>query len=326
MATAKTVIIEETGGPEKLKIVDRPLGTPGPGEILIRHNAIGLNFIEVYQRTGLYKNPLPLTMGMEASGVVEAVGEGVTHLKPGDRAAYAANPPGAYCEARVMPAVHVMPLPDAISFEEGAAMMLKGLTVVYLFERITPIARGEVVLMQAAAGGVGLIGCQWARSEGITLIGTAGSKEKCDLALANGAAHAINYRTEDFAARVREITGGEGVHVVMDSVGRDTFDGSLSCLRPFGFMMLFGASSGPVPLFDLGRLAAGGSLKITRPSLFNYIARHEDCMSMSQRLFEKVASGQVKIDIGQSFPLEEVAEAHRALEARATTGSTILTL
>ncbi len=326
MASAKTVIIEDFGGPEALKFVDRPLGTPGPGEILIRHKAIGLNFIDIYQRTGLYKNPLPLTMGMEAAGVVEAVGEGVTHLKPGDRAAYAANPPGAYAEARVMPAVHVVPLPDAISFEQGAAMMLKGMTVVYLFQRITPIAKGDWVLMQAAAGGVGLIACQWARSEGINLIGTAGSEAKCALALAHGASHAINYRTEDFAARAREITGGAGVHVAMDSVGRDTFDGSLAALRPLGFMILFGAASGPVPAFDLGRLAAGGSLKITRPSIFHYIARHEDCQAIAKALFDKVSSGAVKIEIGQSFPLDQVAEAHRALESRATTGATILTL
>lgn len=321
----RTVVIEAFGGPENLKLVDRPVGEPGPGEIRIRHHAIGLNYIEVYQRTGLYPNPLPLTMGMEAAGVIEATGPGVSHLKPGDRAAYACNPPGAYCEARVMPAGQVVRLPDAISFEEGAAMMLKGMTVVYLFDRTTPIHRGDTVLFHAAAGGVGLIACQWARSEGINLIATAGTDDKCALALERGAAEAINYRHEDFAHRVREITGGRGVDVVMDSVGKDTFEASLGCLKPLGMMISFGSSSGPVPPFNLALLAKG-SLKLTRPTLFTHIARPEDCRAIAARLFEKVESGAVKIEIGQRFPLAEVAEAHRALEARATTGATILTV
>ncbi len=324
MSKAKTAIIEAFGGPEQLKLVERELGDPGPGEIRIRHHAIGLNFIDIYQRTGLYRNALPLALGMEAAGVIEAVGAGVTHLKPGDRAAYAANPPGAYCEARVMPAAQVCPLPEGISFEQGAAMMLKGMTVVYLFTRTTPLKRGDWVLFHAAAGGVGLIACQWARDAGINLIGTAGSDEKCALARANGAAHVINYRREDFAARVREITDQRGVDVVMDSVGRDTFEGSLDALRPLGMMISFGNASGPVPPVDLGVLAGKGSLKITRPTLFTHIARHEDCQAIARELFARVESGAVTLHIDQRFALDQVAEAHRALEARQTTGATVL--
>jgi NADPH2:quinone reductase len=324
MATAKTVVVEAPGGPEQLNLVDRALGAPGKGEILIRHKAIGLNFIDVYQRTGLYPLSYPAALGMEAAGIVEAVGEGVTHLKPGDRAAYAATPPGAYAEARVMPAAQVCPLPEAISFEEGAAMMLKGLTVNYLFRRTVPITKGETVLFHAAAGGVGLIACQWAKAEGITLIGTAGSDEKCALAAESGAAHVVNYRKENFVDRVKEITGGKGVHVVMDSVGKDTFDGSLDCLRPLGTMILFGSASGPVPPFDIQRLAAKGSLKLTRPTIFTHIADSATCQAMARELFEMVGSGKVKIRIGQTFPLGQIAEAHKALEARRTTGATIL--
>jgi NADPH2:quinone reductase len=320
----KTAIIEAHGGPEQLKIVDREVGAPGAGEIRIRHHACGLNFIDCYQRSGLYPMEMPAALGMEAAGVVEAVGEGVTHLKPGDRAAYACTPPGAYTEARVMPAAQVCPLPDEIGFDQGAAMMLKGLTTHYLFRRTTPIAKGDTVLFHAAAGGVGLIACQWARSEGIRLIGTAGSDEKCALAEENGAEVCINYRTEDWVARVRDLTGG--VDVVMDSVGADTFDGSLDCLKPLGFMISFGNASGPVPPFELARLAQKGSLKITRPTLFAHIADHETCQQMAAGLFEKVTSGAVTIRIDQRFALEDVAEAHRTLEARQTTGQTVLTL
>lgn len=324
--TAKTVIIEEFGGPEKLKLVEREVGEPGPGEVRIRHKAIGLNFIDIYQRTGLYPLQLPAALGMEGAGIIEAVGEGVTHLKPGDRAAYASAVPGAYAEARVLPAAQVCPLPEGIGFEEGAAMMLKGLTVEYLFERTHPIARGDWVLFHAAAGGVGLIACQWARSEGIRLIGTAGSAEKCRLALEHGAEHCINYREEDFVARTREITGGRGVPVVMDSVGRDTFEGSLDCLEPLGMMISFGNASGPVPPFNIGILGQKGSLKLTRPMLFTHIREFEACQAMARRLFDKVLKGEVRIDIAQRFPLERVADAHRALEARKTVGQTILTL
>lgn len=321
---AKTVIIEEPGGPDAYKIVDREVGAPGPGEIRIRHHACGLNFIDVYQRTGLYPLQFPHAMGMEGAGVVEAVGEGVTHLKVGDRAAYASAPPGAYCEARVMKAAQVCPLPDAISFEEGAAMMLKGMTVVYLFHRTTPLAKGDTVLFHAAAGGVGLIACQWAKSMGIRLIGTAGSSEKCQLALDHGADACINYRDADWVAQVRDLTGGKGVDVVMDAVGKDTFEGSLDCLRPLGMMISFGNASGPVPPFNLATLGAKGSLKITRPTLFTHIAEHDTCQAMARQLFHKVASGEVKITIEQRYPLADVAEAHRALEGRKTTGQTVL--
>ncbi|MGI1663796.1 quinone oxidoreductase family protein [Palleronia sp. KMU-117] len=322
----RAVVIEETGGPEKLKVVDLPVGEPGPGQIRIRHKACGLNFIDVYQRSGLYKLDLPHALGMEAAGVIEAVGEGVTHLRPGDRAAYAAQPPGAYCEARVMPAAQVCPLPDGISFEEGAAIMLQGMTVEYLFHRTTPIGAGDRVLFHAAAGGVGLLACQWARSEGVELIATAGSDDKCRLAAEAGAAHAINYRTEDFVARVKQITGGKGVDVVMDGVGRDTFAGSLDCLRPLGFMISFGNASGPVDPVNLLTLAAKGSLKLTRATLFTHIADPAACQAMARHVFDKVLAGDIKVTIGQTFPLEAVADAHRALEARQTTGSTILTL
>lgn len=322
----KTVIIEETGGPEVLKIVDCEIGEPGPGEIRIRHEAIGLNFIDCYHRSGLYPMKLPVALGMEAAGVVEAVGDGVSHLKPGDRAAYASNPPGAYCEARVMPAAQVCPLPDGVSFEDAASIMLQGLTVQFLFHRTTPIAKGDTILFHAAAGGVGLIACQWAKSEGIRLIATAGSDEKCRLAEAHGADVCINYRTEDFVSRVKELTGGKGVPVVMDSVGKDTFDGSLDCLSPLGMMISFGNASGAVPPFSLGVLAQKGSLKITRPTLFAHIADHAVCQEMARNLFAKLESGAVKTNIGQRYKLDDVAEAHRALEARETTGSTIFTL
>ncbi|WP_323022819.1 quinone oxidoreductase [Pararhodobacter sp.] len=322
---AKTIIIEAHGGPEVLTLVDRPVGEPGPGEIRIRHKAIGLNFIDCYQRSGLYPMTMPAALGREAAGIVEAVGEGVTHLKVGDRAAYAAAVSGAYCEERVMPAAQVCPLPEGISFEEGAAMMLKGMTVEYLFHRTTPLKAGDTVLFHAAAGGVGLIACQWARSEGITLIATAGSDAKCQLALANGADHAINYASEDFPKRVMELTGGKGVDVVMDSVGASTWQGSLDSLRPLGMMISFGSASGPVPAFTLAALA-GKSLKVTRPTLFTHIGPHEDCQAIARHLFDKVLSGDVTIHIDQRFPLEDVRAAHEALEARKTTGSTILTV
>ena len=323
------VQIRQHGGPEELQIVDVPVGEPGPGEIRIRHHAVGLNFIDVYHRTGLYPLNMPASIGMEAAGVVEAVGEGVTHLAPGDRAAYASNPPGSYCEARVMPAKTVCKLPDAISFETGAAMMLKGLTAQYLLKKTLPVEGlqpGDFVLFHAAAGGVGLIACQWAKALGLQLIGTAGSDAKCQLALANGAAHAINYSREDFAARVKEITGGKGVKVVYDSVGKDTWDKSLDCLRPFGLMASFGNSSGPVAPFAPGALGAKGSLYVTRQTLFSHIATRESTQAMADDLFAVVASGRVKIHIDQRYPLAEVQQAHRDLEARKTTGSTILTL
>ena len=325
--TSKTVRIDQTGGPEQLKLVDLPVGDPGPGEIRIRHHAIGLNFIDVYHRTGLYPFPLPLSIGMEGAGVVEAVGEGVTHLKTGDRAAYAGGAPGSYCESRVMKAQPVCKLPGAISFETGAAMMLKGLTAQYLLKRTQPqggLHEGDFVLFHAAAGGVGLIACQWAKVLGLRLIGTAGSDEKCALAKELGATYVVNYNKEDFLPRVKEITGGKGVKVVYDSVGKDTWDRSLDCLQPLGLMASFGNSSGPPAPFAPGILAAKGSLYVTRQTLFAHIATREANQEMADDLFDVVASGKVKIRIDQKFPLAEVRQAHIALEARKTTGSTIL--
>ncbi|MFM9424648.1 NADPH2:quinone reductase [Variovorax sp. GrIS 2.14] len=326
---SKAVRIDRHGGPEELKIVEVDVGEPGPGEIRIRHKAVGLNFIDTYQRSGLYPFAMPLQLGMEASGVVEAVGEGVTHLKAGDRAAYASQPPGSYCEVRVMPAKCVCKLPDAISFETGAAMMLKGLTAHYLLKKTLPaegLQAGDFILFHAAAGGVGLIACQWAKALGLQLIGTAGSDAKCKMALDHGAAFAINYSTENFAERVKEITGGKGVKVVYDSVGKDTFEGSLACLRPFGLLAIFGNGSGAVPPFNLGKLASGGSLYVTRPTLFTHIATREATQAAADDLFKVVESGAVKISIDQRYPLTEVAQAHRDLEARKTTGCTVLTL
>ncbi|MBX9613446.1 MAG: quinone oxidoreductase [Burkholderiales bacterium] len=326
---SKAVQIDQNGGPEQLKLVDVTVGEPGPGEIRIRHKAIGLNFIDVYQRSGLYALPMPLQLGMEGAGVVEAVGTGVTHLKAGDRAAYASNPPGSYSEVRVMPAKCVCKLPDAIDFETGAAMMLKGLTVQYLLRRTQPqggLHAGDFVLFHAAAGGVGLIACQWAKALGLQLIGTAGSDEKCALAREHGAAFTINYAKEDFLARVKEITGGAGVKVVYDSVGKDTFEKSLDCLRPLGLMASFGNASGPVPPFAPGILGAKGSLYVTRQTLFSHITTREATQEMADELFAMVTSGKVKIRIDQRFRLDQVQEAHRALEARKTTGCTIFTL
>ncbi len=327
--TSKAIHIAQPGGPEQLNLVDVQVGEPGAGEIRIRHKAVGLNYIDVYQRTGMYPLAMPLQLGMEASGVIEAVGGGVTHLQVGDRAAYASTPPGSYCELRVMPAKCVCKLPDAISFDTGAAMMLKGLTAQYLLRRTQPqggLQAGDQVLFHAAAGGVGLIACQWAKAMGLQLIGTAGSDEKCALAKSHGAAFAINYAKEDFVARVKEITGGKGVKVVYDSVGKDTFLKSLDCLRPFGLLANFGNASGKVEPLDLGLLAAKGSLYVTRPTLFTHIATRETTQQMADELFSMVSSGKVNIRIDQRFTLADVAEAHRSLEARKTTGCTILTL
>lgn len=321
------VQIRQPGGPEELQLVDVPVGEPGPGQIRIRHHAIGLNFIDVYHRTGLYPLTMPAGIGMEGAGVIEAVGEGVTHLRPGDRAAYASQPPGSYCEVRVMPAQCVCRLPDAIDFETAAGKMLKGLTAQYLLKKTLPVEglhAGDYVLFHAAAGGVGLIACQWAKALGLQLIATAGTDAKCRLALDHGAAHAINYHTEDFVARVKDITAGRGVKVVYDSVGKDTWDKSLDCLRPFGLMASFGNASGPVPPFAPGSLGAKGSLYVTRQTLFTHIATRESTQAMADELFNVVASGQVQIRIDQRYPLAQVQQAHRDLEARKTTGSTIL--
>jgi NADPH2:quinone reductase len=312
-----------------MRLVHIAVGEPGPGEVRILHHAVGLNYIDVYQRSGLYPMNLPVQLGMEAAGVIEAVGEGVTHLKVGDRATYASQPPGAYCERRVMPAKCICKLPDAISFETGAAMMLKGLTAQYLLKRTLPqggLTAGDFVLFHAAAGGVGLIACQWARALGLQLIGTAGSDAKCQLALENGAAFVVNYAKEDFLARVKEITGGKGVKAVYDSVGKDTWDKSIDSIAPFGLMASFGNASGPVGPIAPGILGPKGSIYLTRQTLFTHIATRESTQAMADDLFDVVSSGKVHIRIGQRYALEDVQEAHRDLEARKTTGCTILTL
>lgn len=320
----KAIRMLSVGGPEVMEYVDVELGKPGPGEVLIRHKACGLNYIDVYFRTGLYPQNLPAGLGMEAAGIVEAVGDGVLHVVVGDRVAYAGRPLGAYSEARVMPAAQLVRLPDSISFETAAAMMLQGLTVQYLFHRTYPLKGGETILFHAAAGGVGLIACQWARAIGVNMIGTVGSDEKAALAKAHGCAHVINYNKENFVERVREITEGKGVSVVYDSIGKDTFIGSLDCLAPLGMMVSFGNASGPVPAFSLSELASRGSLFITRPSLMNYTANRVALEQMASHLFTMVESGKVKIDIRQRYPLSEVARAHQDLEARRTTGSSLL--
>ncbi len=324
---SKAIVIDQAGGPEQMKLVDVTISDPAAGEVRIRHHAVGLNYIDVYQRSGVYNLPMPLQLGMEGAGVIEAVGEGVTHLKVGDRAAYASNPPGSYCEVRVMPAKCVCKLPDAISFETGAAMMLKGLTTQYLLRKTLPVGglkEGDFVLFHAAAGGVGLIACQWARAMGLQLIGTAGSDAKCKLALEHGASHAINYSTEDFVAKVKDITGGRGVRVVYDSVGKDTFEKSLDCLSPFGLLANFGNASGKVPPMDMGILGPKGSLYVTRPTLFTHIATRESTQAMADDLFAMVASGKVTIPINHRYTLADVQQAHRDLEARKTTGACVL--
>ncbi|MEI6661738.1 MAG: quinone oxidoreductase [Comamonadaceae bacterium] len=326
---SRSIQIDQHGGPEQMRLVQIAVGEPGPGEVRILHHAVGLNYLDVYQRSGLYPMNLPVQLGMEAAGVIEAVGEGVTHLKVGDRAAYASQPPGAYCERRVMPAKCICKLPDAISFETGAAMMLKGLTAQYLLKRTLPqggLKAGDFVLFHAAAGGVGLIACQWARALGLQLIGTAGSDAKCQLALENGAAFVINYAKEDFLARVKEITGGKGVKVVYDSVGKDTWDKSIDCIAPFGLMASFGNASGPVAPIAPGILGPKGSIYLTRQTLFTHISSRESTQAMADDLFDVVGSGKVHIHIGQRYALEDVQQAHRDLEARKTTGCTILTL
>jgi NADPH:quinone reductase len=324
---SQIIMIDQAGGPEQMRLVDITVGEPAAGEVRIRHHAMGLNYIDVYQRSGLYTLPMPLSLGMEGAGVIEAVGAGVTHLSVGDRAAYASNPPGSYCQVRVMPAKCVCKLPDAISFETGAAMMLKGLTTQYLLRKTQPaggLKEGDFVLFHAAAGGVGLIACQWARAMGLQLIGTAGSDAKCAMALEHGATHAINYSTEDFVAKVKDITGGRGVKVVYDSVGKDTLEKSLDCLSPFGLLASFGNASGKVPPLDIGVLGAKGSLYISRPTLFTHIATRESTQVMADDLFSMVACGKVNIPVHHRYALADVQQAHRDLEARRTTGASVL--
>ena len=319
----KAIRIHENGGPEVMRWEDVEVGAPGPGQVRIKHSAIGLNFIDTYQRGGLYPLPLPLTLGMEGAGVVEELGADVSDLAVGDRVAYPA-PIGSYSEARLAPADRMVKLPDGIGDQQAAAMMLQGLTVQYLIRQTHRVEAGETVLVHAAAGGIGLIACQWLKHLGVTVIGTVGSAEKAELATAHGCTHTINYSEEDFVERVKELTGGAGVPVVYDGVGKDTFEGSLKCLAPLGLMVTFGNASGPVPDFALGRLGPLGSLFITRPTLMTYSAKRDDLMAMSAELFEVVLSGAVKIEVNQTYPLAETAQAHRDLEARKTTGSTVL--
>lgn len=317
--------IHEHGGPEVLRWEEVPTPAPGPGEALVRHAAVGLNYIDVYFRTGLYKPPgLPCVIGMEGAGTVEAVGPGVTEVVPGDRVAYATAPIGAYAELRTIKADRLVKLPDDIGFETAAAMMLQGMTAEYLLRRTYPVKPGQTILIHAAAGGVGLIMCQWAKHLGATVIGTVGSDEKAEIARAHGCDHAIVYTREDFVARVKEITEGRMLPVVYDSVGRETFMKSMDCLAPLGLLVSFGNASGAVPPFDIGLLAAKGSLFLTRPTLVTYTAKREDLVASAEALFAVVRSGAVKIEVNQRFPLKDAAEAHRALEGRRTTGSTIL--
>ena len=320
----QAIRIHQTGGPEVLSWETVALPAPAPGEATVRHQAVGLNYIDTYHRTGLYPLPLPSGIGLEGAGVVEAVGEGVSEVKVGDRVAYAGGPVGAYAEARNIPAHRLLILPDAISFETGAAMMLQGLTAAYLLRRTYRVQAGDAVLIHAAAGGVGLIACQWARALGATVIGTVGSKAKAELAMAHGCHHVINYSTENFSERVRQITGGEGVAVVYDGVGKDTFMGSLGSLRPLGMMVSYGNASGPVPPLDLLLLSQKGALFITRPTLMHYTAKRADLAALGGELFDQVGGGRVCIEVNQTYALKDAAQAHRDLEARKTTGSTIL--
>ena len=321
----KAIRIHETGGAEVLRYEDVEVGRPGPGEVRLTQSAIGLNFIDIYLRSGLYPLPsLPSVIGLEAAGTVEEVGAGVGDFAPGDRVAYASPPPGAYAEERLMPADRLVALPDEISDRQAAAMMLQGMTAEYLIRRTYRVEPGDTVLFHAAAGGVGLIACQWLNHLGATVIGTVGSVEKAALAKAHGCHHTINYREEDFAARVKEITDGTGVPVVYDSIGQATFEASLDCLRPRGVMVSYGNASGPVTAFNPGILAQKGSLYLTRPTLFTYTASRADLLATAEALFDVVRAGAVKIEINQTYPLAEAAQAQRDLEARKTTGSTIL--
>ena len=320
---SKAVRFHKTGGPEVLQVEDVAVGEPGPGQARIRHTAIGVNFVDTYQRSGLYPTSLPAVAGNEGAGLVEAVGSGVTDIKAGDRVAYTGLV-GAYCETRLAPADRLVKLPDGITEEQAASMLLKGLTVHYLIFTTYPVKSGETVLWHAAAGGVGLIACQWLKALGVTVIGTAGSEEKIALAKAHGAEHVINYSTENFVERVKALTGGKGVPVVYDGVGKMTWDGSLDCLQPRGLIASFGNASGPVPPVNIGILATKGSLYVTRPTLVTHIVSRADLVERSHALFDVVKSGKVRVEPTRRYSLDEAHSAHRDLEARKTTGSVIL--
>lgn len=321
---AQAIRIHATGGPDVLTLEDIEVGAPGPNEVLLRQTAIGVNYIDTYHRSGLYPLAMPAGIGQEAAGVVEAVGAGVGDLATGDRVAYCGGATGAYATHRVLPADKLVRIPDGIDDVTAATLMLKGLTVQYLFRQTFPLKGGETILFHAAAGGVGLIACQWARALGVTLIGTVGSDAKAELAVANGCAHAIVHSREDFVARTRELTGGKGVPVVYDSIGKDTFMKSLDCLQPRGLFVSFGSASGPVDAFNLGVLAQKGSLYVTRPTLFTYAATRASLVAMADDLFAMVKAGKITSEARQRFPLRDAAAAHRALESRATTGATVL--
>jgi NADPH2:quinone reductase len=323
---AHAIRFEKTGGPEVLAWQEVTVGRPGQGQVRLRHSAVGLNYIDTYHRSGLYALPLPSGLGSEAAGVIEEVGPGVTGLKPGDRVAYAGGPIGSYADERVLPADRLVPVPAGITDQQAAATMLKGMTAWYLVRRTHPVKRGETILIHAAAGGVGLIICQWAKHLGATVIGTVGDDEKAALVKKNGCDHPIVYRREDFVARVGELTQGKKLPVVYDSVGKDTFYKSLDCLAPLGLMVSFGQSSGAIGPVDIGILSTKGSLFLTRPTLNSYTASREDLLTASRELFEVVQSGAVKIAVNQTYPLREAARAHRDLEGRKTTGQTVLTI
>ena len=316
--------IQQPGGPEVLKWEEISVGDPGPGEARVRQTAIGVNYIDTYHRSGLYKLPLPTGIGSEAAGVVEAVGAGVTDLKPGDRVAYQGGAPGAYAEVRIMPAERLVMIPEEISDRVAATLMLKGLTVQYLLRQTYPLKGGETILLHAAAGGIGLIACQWARALGVTVIGTVGSDEKAALAKANGCTHAIVYTRENFVERVKALTGGKGVPVVYDAVGKDTFLGSLDCLSPRGLLVVFGNASGPVPPFDILLLAQKGSLYLTRPTLVTYATKRADLLRMAEEVFSMVKTGKIVNEPRETYALKDAAKAHRDLESRKTTGSIVL--
>jgi len=320
----KAIRVHAHGGPEVMSWEEVSVGDPGPGEARVRHTAVGLNFIDTYQRAGLYKVPLPFTPGQEAAGVVEALGPGVSDLKVGDRVAYGTGAPGAYAQARVIEAARLVPLPAGIDDRTAAAMMLKGLTAQYLLRQTVSIQAGETIVFHAAAGGVGLIACQWAKHLGATVIGTVGNEEKARLARAHGCDHVIIYGQEEVAARVRALTGGRGVRVVFDGVGKDTFAASLDCLVPRGLLVSFGQASGPVPPFDILTLSTKGSLFLTRPTLGHYVGTNDSLRPAAAELFELVQSGAIRIEVPQTFPLAEASAAHAALAGRKTTGSTVL--
>jgi NADPH2:quinone reductase len=321
---AHAIRLHKTGGPEVLVYEEITVGDPGPGEARLRQTAIGVNYIDTYHRSGLYSLQLPTSIGQEGAGVVEAVGPGVTWLRKGDRVAYCGGPVGAYASERVMPADRLVKIPEGIDDTTAATLMLKGLTVQYLFRQTFPLRGGETILFHAAAGGVGLIACQWARAIGVTMIGTVGSDDKARLATANGCTHTIVYTREDFVARTKELTGGKGVPVVYDSIGKDTFPKSLDCLSPRGLFVSFGSASGPIEPFNIMLLAQKGSLYVTRPTLFTYAATREALTAMADEVFKLVLAGKIKSEARQQYPLREAAAAHRALESRVTTGATVL--